>query len=177
MKFYIYEIVSLKDECEKKYIGITKDFKKRVAQHKTDFHNERSPRYNMPIYKYIRNNGGWCYFNINILEEIHCLKEEKAFYERKWYDLNNNKCLNSNVPNRTQLESSKNYYNKNKDKVKKYYQDNKDKIRNYYQQNKDKIKQKYIEKKIIIEEFNQNKEDFEEYKNYKAYYNDLVPLV
>jgi hypothetical protein len=177
MKFYIYEIVSLKEECDKKYIGITKDFKKRVAQHKTDFHNIRSPRHNMPIYQYIRDNGGWVYFNIEKLEEIDCLKEEKGIYERQWYDLNEGKCLNTNCPNRNQLESSRNYYNKNKDKVKQYYQDNKDKIKNYYQQNKDKIKQKYIEKKIIIEEFKQHKEDFEEYKNYRAYYDALIPLV
>ena len=118
MKFTIYKIQSINNLATQIYIGITRDFRQRQYLHKSDFNNVNSPRYNLPIYNYIRNNGGWIFFNFEMLEDVELEDEkDKAIYEERYYNLYKNICLNKNVPNRTHRESVKNYYENNKAKI------------------------------------------------------------
>lgn len=44
------------------YVGYTTQFTKRKSQHKRECTIEGNKKYNEPLYKYIRENGGWSNF-------------------------------------------------------------------------------------------------------------------
>tara|TARA_R110001606_G_C15131520_1_gene623435 strand:+ start:129 stop:569 length:441 start_codon:yes stop_codon:yes gene_type:complete len=59
---FIYKII-----CNNEfYIGSTGSIKHRYRQHKYCCNKEGNDKYNLPVYKYIRDNGGWD----NIIYEI-----------------------------------------------------------------------------------------------------------
>ena len=55
---------------DKFYIGSTNNLNRRYRQHKYSCTKEGNKKYNLPLYKYIRNNGGWENCNFSIIEEI-----------------------------------------------------------------------------------------------------------
>jgi hypothetical protein len=124
-KSVIYKIEHL-EKPELLYVGSTTDFIKRKNSHKSCCNNENKSKYNMHLYKMIRDNGGWDSFKIMIIKQYPCLnkielliEEDKQIKELK-----------------VSLNSKKSYY-----PYEKYYEDNKDKIKEYYEDNKDKIKE------------------------------------
>ena len=142
----IYKI-SCKDlnvkEC---YFGSTKDFDKRKIKHKSACCKENRKEYNFPVYKFIRSNGGWDNWSINIIEEID--SGEKEIYqkcERKYIEENREIALNKGLPGRTPKEYKQDNTEKIKEKAKERYQNNKEKISEYhkerYQENNEKIKE------------------------------------
>jgi len=107
---------------------------------------------------------------ITLVEMFSCNSKEELLKRERFYIQNNN-CVNKNIPSRTLKE----YYKDNKDifkkKFKKYNEENKDKIKEinkeyrennkdnislnkkkYYEENKDKIKDK-------IKEYQKNNKD------------------
>lgn len=54
------------------YIGSTKNFKKRIFQHKKASRNRTKKIYHSRLYRFIRDNGGWDKFEIKILESYPC---------------------------------------------------------------------------------------------------------
>jgi hypothetical protein len=86
-------------------------------------------------------------------EEICC---KKALLKRERYHIENNNCVNKNIPSRTAAESSKAHYYNHIEEKRQYYQDNKEKrlqyAKNYITANKDKYneyqKQYRLKKKI-----------------------------
>jgi len=124
------------------YVGSTTNFRVRKNQHKSNCNNENNKDYNIPIYKYIRDNGNWDNFVMIPLEEYPCnSKKEKEIKERYYIDLLKPK-LNKIVPTRTPKE----YYEDNKqiisERAKEYNENNKDKIKEYRENNKKKNKEK-----------------------------------
>ncbi len=139
------------------YIGSSCNLTKRKYHHRSSCNNEKSKKYNMCVYRFIRDNGGWNNWDMIRLEKFSCEdKHEMRQKEREWIE-KLKPTLNRNIPNRTKeeyrecnKEKIKEYYQDNKEKFKtsskKYYEDNKEKIleekKQYYEKNKDKIKQK-----------------------------------
>jgi hypothetical protein len=104
----IYEITCLDENIKEHYIGHTKNFKERIQRHKCI--SENSKKYNIKLYKFIRENGGWAnwiicpiYIDNNLtkdeLKEIEgiCIELEgpqlntqrglwtlKQFYKESW---------------------------------------------------------------------------------------------
>jgi hypothetical protein len=131
------------------YIGHTTDFKSRKAEHKYSCNNEKCKIYNLKVYQYIRDNGGWDNWSMIMIEEYSCNSKLEAEKRERYYIEEFKSSLNNNIPTRTIKE-----YNKdNQDKIKKYYEkynkDNQDKIKEYYKEyhkeyyenNQDKIKE------------------------------------
>ena len=94
------------------YIGSTNDFTVRKARHKYSCNNPKSKKHNLPVYKYIRANGGWenwemteIYFGSEYLE-----KEKEILKEH--FD----ECINEVMTGRTKVESKAEWYKKNKEK-------------------------------------------------------------
>ena len=165
MVFYIYKMKDLN------YIGSCVDIKKRTKYHKTKCWNKKSDRYNLLVYKFIREK------NKNIeLEILFCYKDEcsnkiqklmEQFYINK-YDSKNNG-LNSYNAFSNNKKYKKKWYEKNKDKTKKrskeYYEKNKDKIRKrnkkyhktYREKNRDKLRKKNKEYREKNKEFTKRK--------------------
>ena len=151
------------------YVGSTSNFKNRKNQHKTSCNNEKSKNYNIPVYQYIRDNGGWDNWVMIPIEQYSCnSKKELLIQERHHIDLLR-PTLNKVIPTRTSNE----YRNDNKEKIlenaKEYYEANKEKIKKYYEANKEKklekAKQDYKDNKEKILE--RNKKYYEDNKEKK----------
>jgi hypothetical protein len=114
------------------YIGSTcKTLKERLSKHKSNY-----KRYlngfgsNVRSYDIIKNNN----FTIKLLEKCN-IKTKQELYQRERYYVENNDCLNKQIPGRTEKEYKKAYRIDNKDKINEYNKE-------YNIENKDKIKQK-----------------------------------
>jgi len=119
--------------CKNFYIGHTKNLKIREGLHKSSSNNIASSKYNYPIYKIIRDNGGWNNWYMIELEKFECLDERQAQKKENEYinifnpDMNDRKSFLSK-------EEKKNLYKnweiKNKEKRSQqkaiYYQENKE---------------------------------------------------
>jgi len=69
--FVIYKIYQTNDPSML-YIGSTINFKRRKGQHIKNTTNKRKRSYRYPLYKYIRQIGGFDKFTIEIVEEYPC---------------------------------------------------------------------------------------------------------
>jgi hypothetical protein len=148
-KTIMYKIVCNDLNIKDVYVGNTTDFRKRKNKHKCDCNNQNSKGYNIKLYQMIRQNGGWDNWSMIEIEKYCCKDSNEATArERYWLEtLNAN--MNTLIPNRSNIESCKAYYQANKkilcEKKIVYYQANKEKKNEYneqyYKNNKEKLNQ------------------------------------
>ena len=82
------------------YVGHSVDFERRKGEHLRRCINSNDKEYNLKVYKFIRDQGGFDNFEFTILEE-DCEK----IRERFWYEYYNYlPQLNTRYPGRTQKE-------------------------------------------------------------------------
>ena len=123
MKIDIYKIYN--DDVS--YIGSSKNFKKRMIKHKSNCYNENQRSYNLFIYQYIRQYGGWDEFTKEIIHTCEVVdKTEQRIVEQEF--IKNNECkLNDRKSYRTEEERK---------------QDDKRAQRKYYETHKEQRNQK-----------------------------------
>lgn len=68
-KAVIYKIYCKDKNIKKFYIGSTTDFKKRMYKHKYCCNTIYYYKYDMPLYVFIRENGGWENFIYEVIFE------------------------------------------------------------------------------------------------------------
>ena len=107
-------------DADEFYVGSSTEFHQRKIKHKSCCNNVNRKNYNYPVYKYIRNNGGYDKFDYEILElgeyeDKNCMKNRERYFIETLKP-----SLNSYIPNRTKKE----YCDDNKDIIKQYYQNN-----------------------------------------------------
>jgi hypothetical protein len=176
----VYKICCKDPEIKDIYVGSTASFKRRMSSHKTNCKNEKSKEYNLPVYRFIRNHGGFDNWSVVKIRDVCCKdKYDLVAEERKEFELLG-ATLNGCYPQR----SKKEYYEVNKKEIamkdKKYYEVNKKEIleknKKYREKNKEQIKEQrkthYEEnKKEILEQkkeyHKKNKERRKEYDNKK----------
>lgn len=131
------------------YIGSTCNFRSRKRGHKSSCINEKSKKYNLYVYQFIRNNGNWENWDMIEIEPYPCSnKREKETRERYWIEELKAE-LNSNIPTRSrpewQKENRKKFPDKRKIETVKYYKKYRDKKLQYAKiyaiENKKKIKE------------------------------------
>jgi hypothetical protein len=85
----IYKITCKNPEITDKYVGHTIDFAKRKYAHRNSTNNEKSPCYNLKLYKFIRDNGGWDNWKMDIVNFYNCsnLREAKAKEQEHYIEL------------------------------------------------------------------------------------------
>ena len=135
-KTIFYRIVCNDLNIKECYIGQTTNFIKRKQCHKKSCNNEKSKLYNLKIYQFIRENGGWENWSMVMIEQISCENYNEACKTERKFLEEYNGTLNMQIPSRTKKEykddnkyklkiNDKEYYEKNKDKIKeqakKYY--------------------------------------------------------
>ena len=143
----IYKIVCKDSEISDIYVGSTVNFTQRKDCHKSNTNNINSEKYNLYVYKFIRDNGNWDNWEMIEITKYTCeSKLELEMEERRYMELlksNLNKC----IPTRTKKEWRQNNKEKYKEYKKKYRANNKNKINEknnkYYQTNKKKLNQKF----------------------------------
>jgi len=119
------------------YYGSTVNhISKRISQHRTKFKAGNLKCSSRQVLV-----GGD--YDYSLVEEFSCENKDQLHKRERFY-IENNDCVNKQIPGRTR--TFKEYYKQNKDRVKaknkEYYKKNKDKFLEYRVQNKDKISAK-----------------------------------
>jgi hypothetical protein len=60
------------------YVGHTTDMRRRKWQHKTNCNNEKNKVYNLNVYQFIRNNGGWDNWDMIEIERFEAIDGNDA---------------------------------------------------------------------------------------------------
>jgi hypothetical protein len=126
------------------------DFKTRMSQHKHCCNNENGNEFNRHIYKFIRENGGWKNWNMNIIDSLTTTDEyEMIKCERKYIEEQQVR-LNKDIPSRTRKEYRLDNLEKINKYQKQYREANKEKkaeyLKQYHQDHKEEISKKKLEK-------------------------------
>jgi len=91
----IYRIECIDPNIKDIYIGSTTNLRTRKNAHKTSCNNKKSKLYNLEVYKFIRDHGGWdnWKFDIELLTD-GMTKKELVELEQRYID-----CLNPTLNN------------------------------------------------------------------------------
>lgn len=138
-KSIIYKICCKNPEIKEIYIGSTaNELRKRKNQHKTDSNNINSKSYNLYVYQFIRDNGG--FDNWDIVEvERYCANDKQELHKRERYYI---EVLNSTLNSRKSYTTEEEKKEYNKDKCKEWREDNKDKYAENSKKNNEKKREK-----------------------------------
>ena len=68
----IYKICCNDPNITDIYIGSTTNFYQRTRAHKTSCNNPNGKSYNLHVYKFIRDNGGWKNWRMDLIEFYEC---------------------------------------------------------------------------------------------------------
>jgi len=155
----IYKICCKDKDITDCYVGSSCSHISRKSSHKSNCNNKNSREYNYPVYRYIRDNGGWGNWEFVLLEEYPCEnKNQLVIRERYWFE-KLGATLNKRYPERSKTE----YYQENKEEIlekrKEYHKQNREKIsekgKEHYQKNKveilEKAKENYQKNKVECE--------------------------
>jgi len=164
----IYKICCKDINIKDIYVGSTANaLRVRKSVHKSSCNNENDKRYNLYVYKFIRENGGWDNWDVVLVENVKCENKQELHKRERFHIEELSAELNKVIPNRSQKE----YYDKNRELLleqkKEYYVNNKEEIakknKQYRQDNKEQIeehkKQYYLNNKDKIEEHKKQKFD------------------
>jgi hypothetical protein len=105
----MYKIVSNDLNILDCYVGSTTEFTKRKWCHKSDCTNINSKKYNLKVYKFIRDNGDWQNWSMILIEMYPCTNHLESLHRERYWCENLNATLNSLVPSRTKQEYDKDH--------------------------------------------------------------------
>ena len=168
-KSCIYKICCKDPSITDIYIGSTTDLVKRRYSHNQVCKNPKATSHNSPIYKFIRENGGFDNWEVVKIENYDCdcsedlCKREREIFDELKPTLNHNRPITSVEEKKEQdVKNSKEWYENNKEYFKEYFkyyfkinkkhmlekheewrENNKEYMKNYYEKNKEKSNQKY----------------------------------
>jgi len=142
MEGVIYIIKCRDEKIQNVYIGSTFDFNQRCASHRSISKNPKQKGYNIYLYEFIRENGGFENWRIEILEINYFeSKEQLRFQEREYMKeypllLNTNQAAITENERKEKIKIFKEIWvkeNRERCKIhnKKWIQKNKEKINEY----------------------------------------------
>ena len=118
-KSCVYKLCCKDPKIKEEYIGSTTNFGRRKCSHKTSCNNEKYKNYNLLVYKYIRDHGGWNNWDMVVIENVNVdTKHELHTIERQFIE-ELDASLNKVIPTRQMKEYCAEYYQKNKEKINK----------------------------------------------------------
>lgn len=144
-KTIIYKICCKDPSILDVYIGHTTHLNKRRNVHKANTLNSNNKDYNMYVYNFIRNNGGWDNWNIIMIEQYPCNNKLEATKRERELIEELKATLNKRIPFKTidelkenQIKCRKNWEQNNKnyiiEKQKEYTNNNIEEIKQRRQQ-------------------------------------------
>ena len=113
----IYKIVCKDINNKDCYVGHTTCFTKRKYRHKYCCNNPNDKGYNLYVYKFIRENGGWDNWEMVEVDKVSCVDSNEALKHERHYIEQLKATLNKVIPTRTDKE----YYETNKEKFKELH--------------------------------------------------------
>lgn len=97
----IYKIYCTLSTINEFYIGSSTRYEERCMLHKSDCTNINSPRYSYKLYDYIRKNGGWENFTVEVLEKYPCKNRIELNIREEWWKQQEQPTLNTNKAHTT----------------------------------------------------------------------------
>ena len=82
---FIYEIKSIDKSITGTYIGSCWDMKRRLKSHKDKVNNKTYRGYNYPLYRYIRENGGFDNFEMIEIDSGECEDKRELECAEQFY--------------------------------------------------------------------------------------------
>jgi hypothetical protein len=145
------------------YVGHTTSFSKRKSGHKTDCNNPKRKGYNIPLYVFIRANGGFENWNMIEIQSQICKDKREAerieteLMEQQQFKLNAQRAFITEEQNKEQRATyAVEYREQHKEQIAikgaEYYEQHKEQRAEYYQQNKEQIaikKAEYYQKRKL----------------------------
>jgi len=132
----IYAIVCKDTTIAEVYVGSTNNLERRIWEHKSNCCNKNRNKYNLKVYQFIRDNGGFDNFKFIVLEHYKGEREDLHQLEQVWYNtFPKELLLNTQYPKRSIKEYCKEYYQENKEQIKEYREE-------YYEKNKEELNRK-----------------------------------
>lgn len=133
-KYIIYKICCKDPNIKELYVGSTSSYARRIQSHKTAVINPSNMAHNYPVYKVIRENGGWDNWEHSIIEEIENTNKTDVRIREEQLTKELGATLNTWKAHRT-FEEAKKYFSKgsewykvNKERANKRYKDNCEKM-------------------------------------------------
>jgi hypothetical protein len=143
-KSKFYRLVCKDVTVKEVYVGHTTNEKNRRMNHKSACNNEKSRIYNLFVYKFLRDHGGWANWQLLVHETAAMKNKADASLRERYWCEHYNATLNRNVPGRTHSEYCAAHVEKIKARKKKYNAAHVDEIKankiEYRKANLDKIK-------------------------------------
>ena len=173
----VYKICCKDPNITDCYIGSTTNLIRRRANHKQRCNNENNKAFNLHVYRFIRDYGGWDNWIVLKIKDTPVdnvgelrLKEREEFEKV-------GATLNSCYPQRSRKEYRENNKEHISQKKKEYYEDNKEhikeKTKEYRENNKEHLKQKKKEyRENNKEHLKQKKKEY--YENNKEHLNQKI---
>ena len=137
-KTVIYKICCKDLSVKDVYVGSTTCIVKRRYEHKNTCANENRKAYNLQIYRFIRDHGGFENWDVIVVEQYPCENsEQKRTRERHWMEtlgatLNSNRAI---ITEQEVKEEMKVYYTDHvaeiREKCKKYYTEHAAEMKGY----------------------------------------------
>ena len=149
---YIYKICCKDSNITEIYIGSTQNIKEGKRSHRACCKNPQDKHYNLYIYQFMRENGGFENWDMIVLKEvINTKKHELRKFEREEFEKLKPK-LNSQKPRDISIESCGGIKQYQIENSKQYYQENKTERNKYTQQ-------RYQQKKVEISKWQKCKQN------------------
>lgn len=130
-----YKICCLDPSIPDIYVGHTTNFTRRKCTHKSSCNTETSIGYNIYVYKFIRDNGGWNNWTMLELCNRSCENKHDAERIERGYIEDLKASLNKQIPTRTDPEYGKKYREDHREELleknKKYYEDHREELLEY----------------------------------------------
>ncbi len=154
-EYFIYKLYN--PDCDFIYVGSTRDMTARKNKHKSDCNNVNNKKYNLKVYKTIREHNGWDEWFMVVLEVMPDVTKMTAEMQEDAYRVQLNATMNSKRASCGGIsieEYNKQRYIDNREtilaRVNQYQIDNKEAIskqkRQHYQDNREQILEKAYQK-------------------------------
>ncbi len=160
----IYKLCCKDTTINQIYVGHTTNINNRKHNHKSNCCNSNLKNYNLFVYKFIRENGGWDNWSIIQIEAYNCNnKREAEMRERYWIETLNAKlnCINPITSKEEKEKQKQDWYEENKEqilqKAKDHYEKHKEHKIEYQKQYANKNSEHIAEKQKEYREQNNEK--------------------
>jgi hypothetical protein len=145
-KCVIYKICCKDSTITDIYVGHTTDKISRKSSHRSRCDNENSDKYNLYVYQFIRDHGGWDNWSFIVIEEYPCENINQARLRERYWLETLQATLNKVVPSRTKQEWICDNVEQITQYQRKYKEQNRERLnecsRQYREQNKEIIQEK-----------------------------------
>lgn len=156
---YIYNMWSKTDDKLVYFGSTTQKLSKRITDHHRNYKYWKKWNKDAFTRSYlIFDAGDWDYMCV---EEVEFNDPRELRERERWY-IENNECVNKNIPNRSQKESHKNWLSNNKEKCKEYGKEYREQNKEYWKEWRKNNKEKC--KEYAKEYQKNNKEKCKEYQ-------------